>query len=54
MKLFVSGFAEETTAAQLAELFERFGQVTAVRLRVGQNEDMRLLRWPTGTTVRQL
>ena len=36
MKLFVSGFAEETTLAQLAKLFERFGAVTGIRIRMGK------------------
>ena len=36
MKLFVSNFAEEATTADVARLFERFGPVTGIRIRMGK------------------
>jgi RNA recognition motif-containing protein len=36
VKLFVSNFAEDTTTADVAKLFERFGPVIGVRMRMGK------------------
>jgi RNA recognition motif-containing protein len=36
VKLFVANLAEEATVADVAQLFERFGLVTGIRVRMGK------------------